>query len=545
MIRKGHSIRVGMLLGVCIVVYLSVLARLVWVQIIKKDFFDNLGTQQYLMGVCGANPRGSIIDRDGQPLVVNKELPSAFIVPHVSTDSAPMHDFLRKHYPVVLDRLQQHPERHFFWLERRLTPERQAWLAQQKIPEIQFVQESVRHYPYPELAHILGFADIDNRGISGLELTFDKKLAGEAAQYRQAKDARAKRFYFDQTVKKKGVSSSPVQITIDHKLQFLLYQDLAEAVESFKAKQGAVIVLDPFSGEILSMVSYPSFNANDVSSIDLAATKNVAVTECYELGSVMKTFSALAGLEEGVVDYNEVFDCEGKVTMINGLRVENWKSLGVMPFFEAVKNSSNVVAARVGLRLGEKLYEHLVRVGFGRKTLLGFPGERSGFVNPPRNWSRSSVMVMTFGYEATVTLLQTARAMAVIANGGNYVEPFLVQTEEAKNVPGKQLYSKKSVDEITTILELVGARYPIPGFKLKGKTGTARLVVDKHYSTTQHTYTFAGFVAKDDYRRVVVTFIKEPEKAHLWAAEVVAPLAKKIAERLAIHDFNKGTLKNL
>jgi cell division protein FtsI (penicillin-binding protein 3) len=547
MMRRGHKLRVGLLLGVCLLVYIAVIMRLLWVQVVYQDFFANLATHQYVVGALGSSPRASIVDRNGQQLVVNKEVPSAFILPHTTRDEEQMKTFLRQHYPAVLERIERSPERHFFWLERRLTPERCAWFTDLKMPEIQLAQESVRHYPYPEMTQVLGFTDIDNRGISGIELACDKQLAGEAAQYRMAKDARAQRFYFNRTVKKEGVSSEPVHITIDHKLQFLLYQDVEKVVKHFKAKQGAVIVMEPHTGEILSMVSYPAVDANDLSKVDLAMTKNVAVSECYEVGSVMKIFSALAGLEEEVVTYDEIFDCAGKATYIQGLRVENWKSLGVLPFYEAVKNSSNVALALVGLRLKEKLYEHFLRVGFGRKTQLGFPGERQGFVNQPRNWSRFSPMVMTFGYEVTVTLLQVARALAVIANDGYYVEPVLMRTDQkAREIePRKKLYSQQHLDEITAILELVCERYPIKGFKLKGKTGTARMVVDGHYSTQKHIYTFAGFVTKDDYRRVVVSFIREPEKANLWASDVAAPLAQKVAERLAIHDFNKGTLNAL
>lgn len=544
MMRPGHKLRIGILLCLCFLVYLCVLGRLFWVQILKKDFFEAMAAQQYLVGAFGANPRGVLFDRHGQQLVLNKEVFSAFILPNTARDRDELLNFLHQYYPPVLNRVLSHPERYFFWLERRLTPERYAWLKEQNLHGIQFATESIRYYPYKELAHVIGFTDIDNQGIAGLELALNKKLTGEAPKYRMAKDARAKRYYFERTTEKEGVASDAVHITIDHKLQFLLYQDLAATVEKFKAKQGAVIVLDPFSGEILSMVSYPSFDPHELGGIDLAVTKNIAVTECYEIGSVLKTVAALAGLEEGVVDFDEEFDCEGKITFMHGLRVENWKTLGVMPFHLAVKNSSNVALAKVGLRLGEKLYTHLLRMGFGRKTCLGFPGERAGFVNPPRNWSKFSPMVLAFGYEATETLLQVARTMAIIANGGHYVEPFLVkgQSQQRIDVAKKKLYSEKSLSQIDVILEMVGERYPIPGFKLKGKTGTARMVVDGAYSTTQHTYTFAGYVAKDDYRRVVVTFIKEPEKAHLWAAEVAAPLAQKVAERLAIHDFNKGNV---
>ncbi|MBM3886370.1 penicillin-binding protein 2, partial [Candidatus Dependentiae bacterium] len=505
MMRPGHKIRISMILGVCTLIYTLVIVRLLWVQVVQQDFFCNLATQQYLIGGEGVTQRGDILDRYGHQLVVNKELPSAFILPHVNGQTDILNDFLKEYYPAVLARIERNPRRHFFWLERRLTPEREHWLKQQKVPAIQFAQESVRYYPYPELAHVLGFTDIDNKGIAGLELAFDKELRGVPPLYNMAKDARSKRFYFEKITKKEGTPSQSVQLTIDHKLQFLLYQDLADTVKAFKAKQGAVIVLDPFSGDVLSMVSYPAFNANEVTQVDLSVTKNVAVTECYEVGSVMKIFAALAGLAEQVVNFDEEVDCEGKITYIQGLRVENWKSLGVMSFCEAVKNSSNVVLAKIGLLLKDRLYEHLVRAGFGRKTLLGFPGERSGFVNQPQKWSRFSPMVMTFGYEVTVTLLQIARAIAIIANGGYYVEPTLIKTAHEKpSQTTKQLYASKNLEEITSILEKVGERYPIKGFKLKGKTGTARMVVDGHYSTKQHIYTFAGFVEKDDYRRVVV-----------------------------------------
>ena len=545
MMLRGHKVRVGLLLGLCALVYVCVLARLFWVQVMRQDFFSTLATQQYVVGAIGSNPRGEIFDRYGHSLVLNKEVQSAFILPHSATDRDELLNFLHVHYPNVLQRIIQHPEKYFFWLERRLTAERYTWLKEQKLSAIQFASESVRYYPHPELAHVLGFTDIDNRGIAGLELSLDKKLAGEASRYRMAKDARAKRYYFERTTEKEGVSSNSVHLTLDHKLQFLIYEDLAQTVEHFKALQGAAMVLNPFTGEILSMVTYPSFDPNAAMPADLALTKNVAVTECYEVGSVMKTFAALAGLAEGVVKFDEEIDCGGAVSYLQGLRIEHrsTKPLGKLPFHEAVRKSSNLALAKMGLRLGSKLYDHLSRVGFGRKTHLGFPGERPGFINPPHNWSRFSVMVMTFGYEVTVTLLQIARAMAIIANGGYYIEPFIMRDEKSSLSTNKltepPLYSSQNLEEIVSILEKVGERFSVPGFKLKGKTGTARMVVDGHYSAKKHLYTFAGFVEKDHYRRVVVSFIKEPEKANLWASEVTAPLAQKIAERLAIHDFNK------
>jgi cell division protein FtsI/penicillin-binding protein 2 len=252
----------------------------------------------------------------------------------------------------------------------------------------------------------------------------------------------------------------------------------------------------------------------------------------------------LAAIEDGVVTSDELIDCEGPVAYIDGLRVENVTNVllnalrenhNILSFRDVIKYSCNVGVVKVVRRLGTKFYEHLRRVGFGTKTGIEFPGERAGFVNPPEHWSRSSLMVMSFGYEMTASLLQLGRAFAVIANDGYLVQPRLILADR-QPVISQRLYKPETITTMKDILEQIGQKYGVKGCRVMGKTGTARCVRDGRYSKTAHNYTFVGIVEKDGYRRVIVTFIKEPSKAQLWASEVAAPLFHRVAEKMVIHD---------
>ena len=278
------------------------------------------------------------------------------------------------------------------------------------------------------------------------------------------------------------------------------------------------------------MASYPHKEENG------KVSKHLAITDCYELGSIVKTLSALAALDEGVVKYDEEIDCEGKVAYIDGFRVENWKSLKTSPFWEVVQRSSNVGIAKVTKRLGTKFYDHLKRLGLGEKTNIEFPGERSGFVNPPHNWSKPSILVMSFGYEIMATVVQLARIFSIIANDGYDVHPTLIKERKAPTVI-KRLYKQSSIDQIKDILETIGsARYAIDGYRVMGKTGTARCVVDGKYSNREHVYSFGGIIERDNYKRVIITFIKKPKSPYLWAAQLTGPLFHRIAEKMIIHE---------
>lgn len=541
--REKYKVRIVVVfLGFCFL-FSVIIVRLFLIQIRQTAFFKNLAQQQHELTVTINPPRAVIYDRYGKPLVFNKEEVSAFILPRQLEQRTRIEKFLKNDYPEVYARLKAHPEKYFLWLERRVSGRRYEALQKRGLVDIHFINEFHRCYPYKELAHILGFTNIDSEGIAGIELLHCKQLRGYATSLRLEKDARSGSFYFTKHVEREGKDGEPVTLTIDTSLQKFAYSELEKTVKDYQALGGAVLVLNPDSGEILAMANYPGFDPNaKVASLDV--TKNVIVTECFELGSVIKAFCALAALEEGVVTVDEPIDCEGPVAYIDGLRVENVTNVllnalrehnNILPFHDVIKYSSNVGVVKVVRRLGTKFYDHLRRLGIGSKTGVQFPGERAGFINSPEHWSRSSLMVMSFGYEMMASLLQLGRAFSVIANDGYLVEPRLILSDH-KTAISKRLYKPATIAAMKDILEQIGQKYGVKGCRVMGKTGTARCVKDGRYSKTAHNYTFAGIVEKDGYRRVVITFIREPAKAQLWASEVAAPLFHKIAEKMVIHD---------
>lgn len=540
--KKDYKIRVITVFLLFFFLFIVVIIRLFLLQVKQKTFFKELAQQQYEIVVTCNAPRAPIYDRSGNiALAFNREVLSAFILPHELNHQQEMELFLQQYYPDVYKRLLKHPERHFWWLERKLDPVRLAKLKEHNLDDIHFINESQRFYPVQSAAHVVGFTDMDNSGIGGIELLYNKRLMGLPALIKLEKDARAKNLYFEKLIKKPGEPGNSVRLTIDSTLQFLANEELKRAVDSFEAKGGSVIIMNPDNGQILTMTNCPLFDPNQRTVTNLEVTKNSAVTECYELGSVMKAFCALAALEESVVQYDELVDCGGKVAYIDGVRVENWTRTEVVPFYDVIKFSSNVGIAKIGKRLGPKYYEHLRKLGFGTKTEIEFPGERVGFVNAPEKWSRSSLIVMSFGYEIMASLLQLCRAFCLIANGGYLITPTLVlEPASAQSTQrSSRLYKPQTIRTMKNILEKVGARYVVSGYRIMGKTGTARFARDGKYSAKDHVYTFAGIVERNNYRRVIVTFIKEPKKTSLWASEIAAPLFQKIAERMVIYESTR------
>ncbi len=535
---KNYTIRTTLVLLSFLFLHIIIGIRLYLIQVKNKHLFQTLAGKQYQVEVTLQPLRGAIYDQSGTvPLAINKEVSSAFLLPHQLGNKTRTYSFLKKHFPKKLAYIKNKPNLKFVWLSRNINPTLEAQCKKDGINDIHFLTEPQRFYPFPETSQIIGFTNIDNNGICGMELACNEQLKGTPMILNVEKDARAKRFYFHKEVKQTGSSGESLTLTLDSTLQFMAAKEVAHTVKAFKAKSGAAIILNPVNGHVLSMVNYPFFNPNTDAKDNMSVVKNTPVSECYELGSVMKIFAALAALDEGVTTPDEMIDCEGKIKYFGSFKVENWKELGVLPFSDVVVHSSNVGMAKVTKRLGTKLYDHFQKLGFGKKTGIEFPGERSGFLNPPHNWSKSSIFVLPFGYEITSTLLQLARACAIISNDGYDVHPTLLKQTSLTPPPApEKLYSNESISHIKDILETIGQKYGQKGFRVMGKTGTARMAQKGGYSTTRHLYTFSGIVEKGDYKRVIITFIKEPEREKLWASQVAAPLFGKIAEKMILHD---------
>ncbi len=522
--------------------YIFILINLYFLQIKKHHYFIQLAESQYQIRIKKTPERALIYDRNNQLLVVNQDSIAAFITPNALKEKNKLEQILACHFPKALEQLQKNSDAQFMYIKRRLSDEQYALLKKNNCADIQFLHEPARYYPHEALSHIIGITDIDNNGLFGIEWLYQQQLAGNSSIFHLEKDARSGYFHFVKQTKHEGSAGSPVHISIDNDLQFLIHEEVKKTVQEFQAQEGAALVIDPATGQMYAMVQFPTADPNNIENLNLELTKNKIATQSYELGSVIKIFLALAAIEEGVVQPDEYIDCENKkVTYVNGVKISTWPhGHGLITFSEVIQYSNNIGAAKVGLRLGPTLYEHYTRLGFGKKTALDWPGEQKGFVNPPHLWTKPSIISLSFGYEISATLLQLAQAFCIIANDGIAVQPTL---EINKPLPEYQpaCYSKKTIDTIKDILEKTvtsgtARQAALKGYKVMCKTGTANKVIHGIYNTEHNIYTCAGIIEKNSYKRVIVTFINEAQGNNLFASKVAVPLFERIAERLLIHD---------
>lgn len=541
MISQNYKTRGTIIFFIFCLLYLIILMNLYLIQILQKPFFTQLAKRQHNMTITLPAPRAPILDRTGKKfLALNKDSVSAFIVPASLESPEKVSQFLKVNFPQAYRRMKANPHAQFLYIKRRLTKEQIELINQSGITDIKLLNEPSRYYPLEAAAPLIGITDIDNKGVMGLELFYNQQLSGTPTTYELEKDCSG-RFYFTKETKVAGKDSVPLQLTIDSELQFLVYEELKDTVQKFNAKEGAVIIMDPFKGDIIAMTSYPSFDPNNTGEIDLEKTKNKVVTEAYELGSVIKICSALAALEEKVVTPDELIDCKNaKTAIIDGRVINTVKENGIIPFEQVIAQSNNIGIAQVAKRLDTKLYDHYLNLGFSKKTLLHFPGEAKGYLNPPSKWSKQSIISLSYGYEVAATLAQLARVFSIIANGGYWVEPRLILGEEAPKLQ-KKLFRDDTISEIKKMMEKTSKegtakKAAINGYRVMSKTGTANLLDNGHYNPDKNIFTCAGIVEKDSYQRVIIVFIKEVGQKDLYASSVAAPLFERVAQKLLIHD---------
>ncbi len=536
--------RLASIFFIFIGLFIALLIRIYILQIKQTGFFSGLAHQQHNVTKTARPTRAEIYDRNGQIIALNKETYAAFIIPAKLEDKEKITLFLKIHFPDAHKRLLKHPKSHFLYIKRRLSPKEKTTIESAQLTDIKILSEPGRFYPISGLTSLLGMTDIDNKGTLGLELQYNKMLAGNPTTYILDKDARSGHFYFKKETKIAGTEGSPLKLTIDSTLQFLAHEELKELAISINADDGAVIIINPDNGEILVMTNYPDFDPYAPNAFsDITYSKNRTVTERYEPGSVMKIFLALAAFQEQVVQPEELIDCMGTAsTYIEGVKIGTWMAHGVIPFTQVITRSNNIGCVKVAQRLGTKLYDYYRLVGFGNKTKLSFPGEQTGYVTSPDKWTKSSLFTLSYGYGISTTLLQLARAFCIIANDGYYVEPKIVLDAPVLKEATPR-FGKKALSNIKEVLEKTVAdvsgtakKARIAGYRIMGKTGTANVLEDGVYNQHHNIFTFIGIVEKDNYKRVILTFIKGAGNHTTHASSIAAPLFESVAQKMLIHD---------
>jgi cell division protein FtsI/penicillin-binding protein 2 len=522
--------------------YFVLLANLYKLQIKQHDTYATMAKQQYSFTVNQFPARASIFDRNGVHLALNKDSSVAFILPDRVADTEKLALFLQEHFPESYVRWQNKKEAKFMFIARRLTPKQIEIMHSAHLKDIHMVNEPSRYYPHAACAAVVGMTDVDNKGILGIEQSQDQLLKGLSATYQVERDARSGHFYFSKIDVDSGNRGESIYLTVDSTLQFLVHQELEKAVKKSHAQEGAVIVMNPDNGDILTMTCFPHFDPNSSKFLDLLTTKNLAISHSYEFGSVNKIFVALAALQEGVVTSDELIDCKNaKTTFIEGRKINTWHADGFLTFKEVIAKSNNIGIAIIAKRLQEKLYEHYLQLGFGRRTKIGLPAEQKGFVNHPANWSKQSIISLSYGYEIASTLLQIAQSFCLIAHDGCTVQPRINLRDPV--VIGPKLYDDAVLAAVKEILEettLHGTahRAHIKGYRILSKTGSSHVLENGVYSDQNNIYSCSGIIERDGYKRVITLYLRKEgdHQKNIFASTVAAPFFESVAQRVLMHD---------
>ena len=523
-------------------------ARLVYLQVARHADLSSRAERQQQRTVETAAKRGEILDRNGHVLAYSVDAESIYAVPTeiAQPDQAAaalcgvLDECRARERQAIADRIRR--GRAFAYVRRQVSPEEARRVAALTLDGIGFMKESRRFYPNRELAgHVLGYVGVDNKGLNGLEATYDTLIKGRPGTVLIHTDARRQAF---SRIERPPTAGATLELTIDQYLQHVAERELRAGVEENRASGGAALVMDPQSGEILALANWPSFNPNAYREASKEAQRNRAIQDLYEPGSTFKVVTASAAFEERVVNADDLIDVSAGRIRFGARIIDDDHRYGVLSFADVIVKSSNVGAIKVGLRLGpQRLGTYVERFGFGRRSSPDFPGESRGIVWDPAKLTESALASVAMGYQVAVTPLQMAAAVSAIANGGELIEPRIVRAVIAGGqrtpVPRKvvrRTVSPRTAALLTDLMEQVvergtGTRARIPGFTVAGKTGTAQKVVNGRYSTSDYNASFVGFVPSRQPAYVIVVVIDSPHGPNLYyGGSVAAPVFQRIAQ---------------
>ena len=535
--------RIRLLLAVFAIVFGATLLRAIWLQGVRAQSLGRMAASQHRQTVDVAANRGTIYDSTGVQLAVGEQAMTVYADPlqiRDPTKVAPVIARVLKLDPKqVYERISDRSHG-FVYVERKADATRAARLQRLHITGLGFYPEESRFYPQHSIAaQVLGYAGVDNHGLSGLELTLDRPLAGQAGRETLVRDPFG--HVLDSIVSKTAHDGSDVSLTIDHNIQAEAEQVLRQTVQRWHAKDGTAIVLDPHTGAVLAMAVAPTYDANSFPTVPRDAQRNRAITDTYEPGSTFKLVTVAGALSTGIVTPQEKFTLPYEIQVADR-RIHDAEPRGTetMSVAKILAKSSNVGAITLAELLGKnRLASWISRFGFGHPTGIDFPGESQGIVLPVDKWSGSTIGNVPIGQGIAVTPMQMASAYAAIANGGVWTRPHLV--DRVGNGLPKPVFRRRVVTrwiarELTSMLQNVvldgtGTLAQIPGYHVAGKTGTAAKPDPRGgYSTSKYVASFVGFAPATRPRVVVLVTVDEPQGA-IWGGVVAAPAFKEIAQQ--------------
>ncbi len=507
------------------------IGRSFYLQIINNDFLQEKGESRYRRDLEISASRGKVTDRNGDVLAISTPMKSVWAIPADAKLSQAQVQQLAK----LLDMEQKELARRlatdkgFAWVQRQVPPDVADRIAALKLPGIYQNKEYRRFYPSADMtAHIVGFTGVDDKGLEGVELAFEKSLVGHAGSRSVIRDRRG------QIVEDVGSIRPPqdgrdVRLALDAKLQYIAYSQLKQAVAEHRAKAGGAVVLDAKSGEVLALANWPTYNPNNREHLSGAQLRNRAVTDTFEPGSTLKPFTAALALETGKFRFDTVINCAPGRLTIGKATISDAHPHGALTVAQVIQKSSNVGSAKMAAAFApQEMWEMFDAIGFGQAPRLGFPGEVTGRLRPWKSWRPIEQATMAYGHGISVSLMQLARAYTVFARDGELLPVSLTRIDDGP-VTGTPVFSAQTAREVRAMLEMAagpGGTAPkaqVPGYRVAGKTGTAHKLEGGVYAN-KYVSSFVGFAPVSDPRLIVAVMIDEPSAGRHYGGDVAAPV---------------------
>lgn len=543
-IARRFTGRVSLVIAFFVLVAGSLVARAVHLQVFNKDFLNQQADSRHLRTEKIFAHRGSITDRNGDPLAISTPVDSVWANPKklaVAIDRVPaLARSLDLDSELLMRRITRSMDKEFLYLKRHLNPDQAHTVMALKLPGVNVIREYRRYYPAGEVTgHLVGFTNIDDDGQEGLELAFNHWLSGESGAKRVLKDRLGRSVENVESIRPPR-HGKDLRTSIDLRLQYLSYRTLKAAIQQYKAESGSIVILDIATGEVLAMANQPTYNPNDRTQYSAERYRNRAITDIFEPGSSIKPLIIAAALESGRYRANSIVDTAPGYVVVGPKKIEDPRNLGRISLTTVLSRSSNVGATKIALSLEpEQLWGTLTRFGLGSLTASGFPGESAGMLTHYSDWRQISQATLGYGYGVSVTPLQLVQAYAAIGSGGVIRPVSLVRLDEP--VPGERIVDRETAVAVRRMMEEVvrpggtGNNASIAGYRVAGKTGTAWKFAAGGYSEDKYFSIFAGLVPASNPRLAAVVVIDEPSGDLYYGSDVAAPVfANVMAESLRL-----------
>ncbi|MBL4661916.1 MAG: penicillin-binding protein 2 [Alcanivoracaceae bacterium] len=527
--------RISVVIAFLMLCFAIIVIRAFAIQVKGEEFYTKQGDMRQIRAIDLHVARGTIFDRNDEPLAISTPMISIGVKPKILIQQISRLEQLAEALELDTEKLKNmvsdKKDKKFIYIKRRIPPYIADSVRALNIKGVEFRKEFKRYYPAGEIvSQLIGFTDADDIGKEGIESTYDKWLSGTTGRKQVMQDR------FGHIIKdiKEITSAQPgkdVILSIDRRLQYIAYKALKTAVYHHKAKRGAAIILDITTGEILAMVSQPSYNPNNITDDSIPGMRNRALQDIYEPGSVIKPFTVIAGMLSGEYDENSIIDTTP--FEVDGFKFSDAKDYGKINLQTLLSKSSNIGAAKIALSLSKNhLWDTFNLFGLGSSTNSGIIGESAGFLPDHKSWSHSRHANISFGYGLQVTTLQLATAYAAIANNGRWRTPTYIKGNINED---KAIIDPKIANAVSKMLRNVvsenntGRNALIEGYSVAGKTGTAIIAAKGGYSN-KYIASFVGFAPAKNPRLVVAITITDPAGEEYGGSVVAAPVFKQIMQ---------------